>query len=329
MEMMQLIEAFPSNIQEGLKIASDMSYRKPDREIHNILICGMGGSGIGGKIVSQWLEAELTVPVTLCQNYSVPNFVNKNTLVIASSYSGNTEETIMSTEEAHKKGAYIIGVTSGGKLAQFCKTNEMDCVLVPGGNPPRSALAFSLVQLVKIFTSLGMVKTHNLDYLENGRKLILAEEKTIREEAKKLAEATSGRVPIFYAVSEYEGIAIRAKQQFNENSKMLGWVNVIPEMNHNELVGWGGGDNRFAAVFFDNGDLIERNRRRADITFKQIATKTDRVHTVVAKGNNIIEKSLYLINVIDWASWYSADIRNVDAVEIVIIDYLKDELAKL
>ncbi len=329
MEMKELIEAFPSNIAEGLAIAEAKSFRKPNREIHNILICGMGGSGIGGKIVSQWLEEDLSVPVTLCQDYSVPNFVNQNTLVIASSYSGNTEETLMSVEEAQKKGAYIIGVTSGGGLKDFCDKHGMDYVIVPGGNPPRSALAYSLVQLVNIFASIGMSSPNRLQEIEDGRNLIISEQAEIHAEAKKIAQITSGRVPIFYAVSRYEGIAVRAKQQFNENSKMLCWMNVLPEMNHNELVGWGGGDNRFAAIFLDSGDLIPRNRKRVTISLKQIATKTDVVHTVVAKGNSKIAKSLYLINVIDWASWYSADIRNVDSIEIVIIDYLKDELSKL
>lgn len=327
--MNQLIEAFPSNIEEGLKIAKAKSFRKTDREIYNVVICGMGGSGIGGKIVSQWLESDLNVSVTLCQEYSIPHFVSKNSLVIASSYSGNTEETLMSVEEAHKKGAHIIGITSGGKLKEFCEKNGYEYVVVPGGNPPRTALAFSLVQLVKIFISLGMANEDKLSHIENGRQLILSDEKLIREEAKKLAEATLNRVPVFYASSPYEGIAVRAKQQFNENAKMLCWTHVVPEMNHNELVGWGGGDNRFTAVFLDSGDLIKRNRRRTDISFKQIGTKTDKVHTVLAKGNNKIEKSLYLINIIDWASLYSADMRNVDAIEIEIIDYLKDELSKL
>jgi glucose/mannose-6-phosphate isomerase len=329
MDMKALIEAFPSNIAEGLNIANATTFRKVDREIHNIVICGMGGSGIGGMIVSQWLEPEFSVPVTLCQDYSIPNFVSKNTLVIASSYSGNTEETIMSVEQANKKGAYIIGVTSGGKLQSFCESNGMDCVLVPGGNPPRSALAYSLVQLVNIFVHLDMVDAKNIISLENARQLILNHSEEIHSEAKKLAEITNGRVPIFYSVPQYEGIAYRAKQQFNENSKMLCWPNVIPEMNHNELVGWGGGDDRFTVVFLDSGDLNERNRLRAEITLKHISTKTDRVHTVLAKGNNAIEKSLYLINIIDWASFYSAEMRNVDAIEIVIIDYLKDELSKL
>jgi glucose/mannose-6-phosphate isomerase len=329
MNMKALIDAFPFNIEEGLKIARAKSFRKVDREIHHVLICGMGGSGIGGKIVSQWLESDLSVPVTLCQNYSIPNFVNQNTLVIASSYSGNTEETLMSVDQAHRKGAYVIGVTSGGKLQKFCEKNGTDYVIVPGGNPPRSALAYSLVQLVNIFIKLGMAKSENLDYIESARKLILANTDEIYNEAKKLAEVTIDRVPVFYAISQYEGIAIRAKQQFNENAKMLCWTHVLPEMNHNELVGWGGGDNRFTAVFLDSGDMIERNRRRTEITLKQIATKTDRVHTVCAKGNNIIEKSLYLINIIDWASYYSAEMRNVDSVEIVIIDFLKDELSKL
>ena len=109
--MKALIEAFPDNLKEGLAIANSVTFKRPTNEIRNIVICGMGGSGIGGKIVSQWLEEDITVPVVFCQAYDIPTFVNEHTLIIASSYSGNTEETLISLEGGIAKGAAVIGVS--------------------------------------------------------------------------------------------------------------------------------------------------------------------------------------------------------------------------
>ncbi|NRA12105.1 MAG: SIS domain-containing protein, partial [Crocinitomicaceae bacterium] len=119
-EMNRLISEFPNNFVEAKRIASKASFRTPKNEIHNIVICGMGGSGIGGNMVSKWLENELSVPVTVVKDYNLPAFVSKNSLVIGSSYSGNTEETLGAVEEAVAKGAHIIGVTSGGEMLELC-----------------------------------------------------------------------------------------------------------------------------------------------------------------------------------------------------------------
>lgn len=327
--MERLIREFPLNLLEGLEIAKKQTIEKPNREIYNVVICGMGGSGIGGKIVSQWLEKDLRVPVVLCQDYDIPSFVSTNTIVIASSYSGNTEETLSSVLQAKQKGALIIGVSSGGTLVDFCAENNYHCTVVPGGNPPRTALAFSLVQLVNIFEKLGLVKEGHLKDIELGHALITKEESSIHEAARHLAESIGKKTPVFYSNAKYEGITVRAKQQFNENSKKLCWQHVIPEMNHNELVGWGGGSNEYAAVFLISGDANDRNMKRLGISIERTKSKTDSTFLVEAKGNSIIERSLYLINVIDWASFFHAELNQVDSIEIEIIDYLKSELGKM
>jgi glucose/mannose-6-phosphate isomerase len=327
--MKNLIAAFPDNLLEALEIAKTLRLNNPKRDCRNIVICGMGGSGIGGKIVSQWLQEELTIPVVLCQDYHLPHFVSKESLVIASSYSGNTEETLLSVDKASKVGATIFGITSGGKLQQFCLDNKYDHIVVPGGNPPRTALAFSLVQLVNYFVQLSMASSTRLLELKKAQEMLVSDKEEILKEAKRLAELIGERTPVFYAVSRYEGVAVRAKQQFNENAKVLCWMHTIPEMNHNELVGWGGGDNRFAAVFLDSSDSIERNERRIEISLDKVKSKTDKVGVFKAKGGSIIEKSLYLINLVDWASLLHSEIYSVDAMEIDIIDYLKAELGKI
>jgi glucose/mannose-6-phosphate isomerase len=325
--MDKLITAFPQNMLDALDIAAHTTYKKPTNTFQNIVICGMGGSGIGGKIVSQWVQDEINIPIVLLSDYSLPAFVNKHTLVIGSSYSGNTEETLAAINDAHKLGAHIIGICSGGELRKFCEKEGYDCTIVPGGNPPRTAVAFSIVQLINILIQLEFIGKNKLAEIKNSYHLLQAENENIHNEAKKLATFLENKVGIFYSGPLYEGVAVRARQQFNENSKLLCWHHVIPEMNHNELVGWGGGDDRFAVVFLNTGDLIPRNQKRYDISLAHIAKTGASVMELHSKGLSLIERSFYLINVVDWASWYLSEMKKVDAMDIKVIDFLKGELA--
>lgn len=327
--MEKLITDFPQNITDALGIAAGLSLKTPAHDIHNVVICGMGGSGIGGKLVAQWVQDECPVPVFSFQDYELPAFIGKNSLVIGSSYSGNTEETLIALEDARQRGAHIIGVCSGGTLQQFCTDNGYDCIVVPGGNPPRTAVAFSIVQITTIFVQLGLAAKERVAEIAAGRELILREMDAIHTEAKAIANFLHGKTPVVYAGANYDAVSVRAKQQFNENSKELCWQHVIPEMNHNELVGWGGGDARFAALFLQTGDLSKRNQRRFEISVELVQAKTPHVHISHAKGNNRVERSIYLIHLVDWASLYLSNLKNGDPMEIRVIDYLKDELSKI
>ena len=326
--MKELIEAFPENIKEAIQIAESSNLKQPKNEIKTIVMCGLGGSGIGAKMVANWLMDEINLPITLVNDYTLPAFVNENTLVIGSSYSGNTEETTMAIEEAHSKGSHIICICSGGKLESFCSENNYDCIIVPGGNPPRSALAYSVIQLLHIFASLGFVShDHKMSMLKGG-ELIANEKESIHDLAKEMAAHLYNKVGVYYAESKYEGVIVRARQQFNENSKYLGWHHVIHEMNHNELVGWTGGDERFAPIFFNTGDLHPRNYKRFEISQDAVEKKCGKALLVHAKGDSFIERSVYLINIVDWASYYLCEMNGADIIDIEIIDYLKGELAK-
>jgi glucose/mannose-6-phosphate isomerase len=325
--MDKLISAFPVNITEALAIAKNSSFKSPHNEIQNIVICGMGGSGIGGRLVGSWVADELKVPVHVVNDYTLPHFVSKNSLVIGSSYSGNTEETISSINEAIAVGAHVIGICSGGKLEQICKEHGFDVVVVPGGNPPRTALAFSLTQLLNILAEFRMISPMRLTELDKARQLIVDREEHIKKEAHKIAEFLIGNVGILYGTSKYEPVLIRARQQFNENSKLLCWHHAIPEMNHNELVGWGGGDDRFATLIFDADDIHPRNAKRMEITEAIISKTSSKVMTLKSEGASTIEKSIFMINIVDWASLYLSDLKKVDPIDIEVIDYLKGELA--
>ena len=327
--MYDLIAAFPSNIKESLEIASTKTFKAPKNKIQNILICGMGGSGIGGKLVAQWLQDELSVPVQLVQDYSFPSYVNEHTLVIGSSYSGDTEETIYCIEKAFQIGAHIIGICSGGKLESFCRQNDLDFVLVPGGNPPRTALAFSLGQLINILVQLDFVSATNLESFRKTTDLLESNAIEIKEEAHKLAAFLKDTFVMIYSASNYEAVSIRARQQFNENGKILCCHHTIPEMNHNELVGWGLGNNKYGALFLVTDDWHERNVTRLQFSIDVIKSKTENIFILKAKGEDIIQRSIYLINLVDWASLYLSELNNVEAIEINVINNLKGQLSNL
>jgi len=327
--MDHLITAFPNNITDALKVASSLNFKKLHAHIEHVLICGMGGSGIGGKIVSQWIESEICIPVQLLNDYTIPACVGKNTLVIGCSYSGNTEETLEAIESARVKGAHVICICSGGKMEVWCASNNFECVLVPGGNPPRSALAFSLVHLMNIFVQLGFVSDACLNELEHSACLLEQEKEVIHAEAKVIAEFLYGKVGVIYSGPQYEGVAIRARQQLNENSKYLCWHHTIPEMNHNELVGWGGGDDRFAVLMLNSGDLHPKNQKRFAISKAIIIDKSFGIKEIHPKGNSTIQRTMYYIHVIDWVSSYLCKMNHVDIMDIKVIDYLKGELATI
>ena len=156
-----------------------------------------------------------------------------------------------------------------------------------------------------------------------GGAFIESHQEEIHDIAKEMAAHLFGKVGVYYAETKYEGVIVRARQQFNENSKYLGWHHVIPEMNHNELVGWTGGDDRFAPVFFNTGDLHPRNYRRFEISKSAIEKKCGKVFNVSAKGDSFIERSLYLINIVDWASYYLCEMNGADIIDIEIIDYIE------
>lgn len=326
--MDKLIKAFPQNIDEALNIASKVTLTSSLQHLRNVVVCGMGGSGIGGEIVGQWVADDIGVPFVCVKDYVLPYFVNDKTLLIASSYSGNTEETLAAVQDGLERGSFIIAICSGGKLAELAKEKGFPVILVPGGNPPRSAIAFSLVQLVSILEKLELVTIRYSAQLKSAIDLLNANETEIHEKAKELATFLKGKTPIFYSTPLFEGVAVRARQQFNENAKVLCWHHVIPEMNHNELVGWSGGNATHAPVFIINQDMYERNTFRLNLSKKVMEEKCGSTHSIMSKGSNRIEETMYLIHLIDWASWYLSELNDVDPIAIPVIDYLKGELGK-
>jgi glucose/mannose-6-phosphate isomerase len=229
---------------------------------------------------------------------------------------------------ALKAKAKIVCVTSGGKIAEMAKQNNCDVIFIPGGSPPRAALAYSLTQLFFILKKFQLVRTDFEKQLRNAADMLDAEEKKIQNEASMVADFLHTTIPVIYAVDGFNGVATRFRQQLNENSKMLAWHHVLPEMNHNELVGWAGGRNDLAVVILRNKTDYQRTQMRIEFSKKVFAKHTPNIKEIWSKGNSMLEQSLYLIHLTDWVSLFLAGKKGIDPVEVKIIDALKGELAK-
>lgn len=325
--MLGLIAEFPAQMKSAIELGRSLKI-KLSNSYSNITISGLGGSGIGGKIVSQLVAGTSKMPVLTNNGYHMPAYVSKGSLVIICSYSGNTEETVSAMEEAHSRGAEIICISSGGRVTEMANEHGYQCIAIPGGQPPRSQFGYSSIMLIFIMQAIGVLSDDNIKELDTAVELLVTEQERIKKLASTIASKISRRVPVIYAEADYEGVAIRWKQQFNENSKMLCWSQVIPEMNHNELVGWAGGDDRFAAIIMRNQDDFIKNKIRMDISQQIISQKSDMVMEVASKGDSRIEHIYYLVHLGDWMSYYLAQERDVDPVVIDEIDHLKSELSK-
>lgn len=327
--MKDLIAKFPEQLEAALKIGSNAKLSLAGKPISNVLISGLGGSGIGGSIASELIASETIIPINVCKTYFIPNYVNENTLVIISSYSGNTEETINALELAIEKKAKIVCVTSGGKIEEIAKTKQLDLILIPSGMPPRACLGYSLTQLFFILKHFGIIKSDFETALKISIELLKQEEKDILKQAKEVAKKLMNKIPVIYTTTYNEGIAIRLRQQINENSKMLCWHHVFPEMNHNELVGWTEKNEQLAVVLLRDHDDYSRNKSRIEISKSIFNKYTSTIIELYSKGNTSIEKAIYLIHLGDWISLFLAELKGIDPVEVSIINHLKSELSKI
>ncbi len=328
--MKELIAKFPTQIIEALEIGEKAEIHGHARPITKVFVAGLGGSGIGGDFVWAFIKDECKIPVLVGKSYHLPAFVDENTLYIASSYSGNTEEVLHSIGEVQKTGAKIVVITSGGKLLQLAQEKGYDYVALPPNYPsPRACLGFSIVAQLYVFYKLNLISRSSIDQVKSSVDLLKYDQDEIKNKAFKIAKLIAGKTPIIYVSDRMEAVALRFKQQINENAKTLSWYNVIPEMNHNELVGWSEMHVNAAVIYFRNKDDFKRNALRIDISKDIIAKQTHTVIEIFSKGQSPVEKSMYFIHLGDWISLYLAELKPVDPSEIKVIDFLKTELGKI
>jgi glucose/mannose-6-phosphate isomerase len=328
--MEKMVQRFQEQLTEALQIAQTVKINKHSAPLRSVFISGLGGSGIGGSYVQYLLADECKLPVVVNKGYDMPAWVNKHTLAICSSYSGNTEETLEVFEQLLGTGAKIVVISSGGKLIELAKKHGFDYVKVPDNwSSPRACLGFSVVAQLAVFKGAKLTTGKPLAQVKSAITLLNKNQKDIQKNALKMASFLGTKIPIIYSADRFEPIAIRWRQQINENAKMLCWHHVLPEMNHNELVGWREEQPGVAVIWLRNDDDYLRTKIRTDITKGVVEHFASTSFEVWSKGKSPIEKALYLTNLGDWLSVYLSQARGVDPVEIKVINFLKEELSKI
>lgn len=331
-KMKPLLESFTDQLRDALKIGQETHIKPAKKEIRNIVLSGVGGSGVGGNLVAALCQDALKVPMLVSKSYDIPAFVNEHTLFLASSFSGNTEETNESLQKALKAGAQCVVITSGGKLADTAAKNELEIFKAPADLPsPRAHFGYSTIPLMYILHHKGLLDTSFINQTESLIRLLEQEKEEIRQKAERIANGIKGYLPIIYTDSRVYPVAVRMLQQLAQNGKHLGHANEFPEMNHNEVVGWEHpaqvlSDSKvlFLKTDYDHPRVRERFRLSRDLFSKKAANILD----LQAKGQSLLEQCFYLINLTDWVSYFLAYANDTDPYPTQAIDQLKDELAK-
>ncbi len=325
--MYKYIETFPEQLIDAISIGEQFTC-KPEHDIHHVVVCGMGGSGIGGDLLAEITRSFITIPVVVNKQYELPAFVNENTLVILSSYSGNTEETISAYHQALKKNAQIACITTGGKLLEVARNHILLLIQLPGNMPPRTCVGYSLIAELFVLIKAGLIAGGIINDFHSAIRLIKLQQKEIKLQAEQLALQLGGCIPVIYISTEMRSVAIRWKQQFNENAKIFAVANELPEMNHNELEGYAQKNDKLFVIFLRNTTDHARIKLRFDLTKNAIAQKIAGLAEVSSMGSSFIEQAIYLIHFGDWLSFYAAKNNNIDPIQIDMLDALKTELGK-
>ena len=331
--MKQLVEGFVQQLQHAREIGEGASVAFNKKDFKEVVIAGMGGSGIGGNIIQSYVSDKLQVPVIVNKSYDIPAFVGPDTLFLASSFSGNTEETLSGVRAAMEKGATLACVTSGGELLRIARENELPHIVIPGDSKqPRACLGYSLVEMLYLLHYSGLLNETFKTELDQTINLLQDKSGSIKVHASALANAFKDKLPIIYAGAGFEPVAIRTQQQINENSKQLCHVNAFPEMNHNEIVGWLYPEQLYkqlAVVFIRTSYDHDRVKLRMDLCKGIFESKAGNVMEVEAQGATFLEQVFYLVHLFDWVSVYLAELNDVDPNSIDNINYLKGELSKV
>ena len=228
-------------------LGSEVLNQKELKEVEGLALAGMGGSGIVNDVIFSMLSSTLDKPVTIIKGIELPKWVRRNWLVLAISYSGNTLETLSIAKEAVKRGAYLASVTSGGKLSELSRENGLPYILVESGRPPRTSFPALLLGALKILHSVGIL-TNRLEYIEESIKVLKNINDAV-EESIELSDFIEGKIPVFVTDTLHYPLALRGKDELNENSKYLAMTQIFPESAHNDIVGWEKWFGPLAAAF--------------------------------------------------------------------------------
>jgi glucose/mannose-6-phosphate isomerase len=337
-DMLARIAELPQQCRDAWANVQSLELPPEYRQVEKVVILGMGGSAIGGDLLRALVEPECALPIVTNRDYTVPAFVNAETLVIASSYSGNTEETLAAFEVARKRSAALLAITTDGKLARRARELGVPLLTFRYQSQPRAALGYSLVSLIGIMQKLGFIGDKAAD-LEEAVVVMEVLQGEIRETvplarnpAKQLAKRLFGHLPVIYGAGHLAEVAHRWKTQFNENAKAWSFFEQLPELNHNAVVGYQFPDElaeRILVVMLTSSLDHPRNKTRFQVTQEILAKRGIAYEVVEARGEGPLAQMLSAIHFGDYVSYYLAMLYEVDPSPVKVINYLKERLAQL
>ncbi|WXG42683.1 MAG: bifunctional phosphoglucose/phosphomannose isomerase [Promethearchaeati archaeon SRVP18_Atabeyarchaeia-1] len=336
-KMRTIMLSYPESSLEAFDLAEDLEL--PSRispPPRNIVFLGMGGSSIGGSLIRSWASEQSKIPIALCQDYHLPNFVDRYSFVVAISYSGNTEETLSAFIEAVQRGCTVVSVASGGKLMEFSDELNVPCVRVPPGLPPRGALPYLFMPLLSLVSRAGIYvdqkeRDESAEILRDLRTELRPESNFESNRAKKVAFDLFGFIPVVYGWGRYVPVAQRIKTQFNENSKIPAFWSTLPEGDHNDVIGWDGdkeASKKFCAIIVREPQEPEEIWNRIESTKRVVlADSLGKVLELKATGQTALARIFSVLYLGDFTSLYMAVLRGVDPTPVKVIDRLKIEMA--
>jgi glucose/mannose-6-phosphate isomerase len=335
--MYSWLSDFPRQVEEAVRIGTQSPLALNTKGVKTIVVTGMGGSAIGGDLIRSYLSNELEVPFLVSRSYALPAYVNRRTLVIVSSYSGNTEETLSSYRDAVRRGAKVLCITTGGEVERLAGQHGHSCIKVPAGLQPRAALGYSFFPLLIALSRLGFIKPQQRGIKETvgalkSRSLVYRNPRDPGNLPLKIADHLHGRLPILYSASDhFDAVNVRWRGQISENAKQLAFGHVLPEMNHNEIVGWNMDRSlmkRMTVVFLRDRGTHPRVQLREEITKKIVKSYASDVLEVRSEGRSLLARIMSLVYLGDWVSYYLAILNQQNPTPVKAIEYLKGELAK-
>lgn len=305
------------------------------RPITSVVFAGMGGSALAALMVKVWLRNELSIPFEVIRDYDLPTYVDPNTLVIASSYSGNTEEALSALDQAEKIGSQLAVIAAGGKLADIAADKTIARVLLPTGVPQRMTVIYGLKATISLLEHFGVIQPGRLDeiaglsgWLESEAAHWLPDIPTTDNYAKQLAEGAVGKTAVIYGGSLTAPLAYKWKISWNENAKNVAFWNQYPEFNHNEFMGWGSHPIEKPFAIFDLVSSLEHPQiiRRFEISDRLLSGKRPKATVVNLAGETLIAQLLWGSILADFVSIYIAIMNGVDPTPVPLIEKLKSEL---
>lgn len=304
-----------------------------DKDFANVVVAGMGGSGLAAKMVATVYES--SVPYEIVQNYDIPEYVGPDTLFVASSYSGNTEETLSALEKAQARGVAIVVIAAAGKLVDIAKKENYPLYRMPGNMQPRMAVFYNFAALTQLLVSNGLLPPEAVpelheaaDWLSTKVSSWLPDIATAKNEAKQIAQDCIGLSPVIYAGPLLAPVAYKWKINFNENAKNVAWCNQFPEFNHNEFLGWSSHpvDKPYRVIFLRSSFDIEQIAKRFEVSERLLSGSWPHPIEVTAVGDSRLRQVLWTVVLGDFVSLYAALLNNLDPTPVDLIEKLKKEL---